>query len=123
MDRPEIAFSCKASPFSIALDNALPLVLFAVEAVTNAYAHAFPGGRSGSVVLRFSVTPAGEAAFLVQDDGVGFDSASSEASMSRLLMLGFARQLGGKLVIESDLGGGTRAQLIFPMAAQAPISN
>lgn len=116
MDRPEIAFSCNSSSFGVALGSALPLVLFAVEAVTNAYAHAFPDGRSGSVLMRFSVNPGGEASFLVQDDGIGFPSADNEASMGRLLMLGFARQLGGKLDIESCPHKGTRAQLIYPIA-------
>ena len=117
MERPEIAISCHATSFAVPLDSALPLVLFAVEAVTNAYAYAFPDGRSGSVRLCFSVCAAGEATFAVQDDGIGFDSSGNAGSMGRLLMLGFARQLGGKLVIESSAETGTQVRLEYRISA------
>ena len=113
MERPEIAFTCRSSSFAVPLDSALPLVLFAVEAVTNAYAYAFPEGRTGAVLLQFSVSPGGEAALAVRDDGIGFDTTGNDASMGRLLMLGFARQLGGKLVIESSAGTGTTVRLDY----------
>jgi two-component sensor histidine kinase len=113
MERPEIAFSCRSTAYPVPLDSALPLVLFAVEAVTNAYAYAFPEGRGGSVVLRYDVSPAGDAEFAVKDDGIGFDAGSNDASMGRLLMLGFARQLAGKLVIESGTGAGTEVRLEY----------
>lgn len=115
-ERPEIAFSCQSSSFAVPLDSALPLVLFAVEAVTNAYAYGFPGGRSGSIVLRFSVSAGGEAEFTVTDDGIGFDSAGKDASMGRQLMLGFARQLGGKLTIASTPETGTEVRLEYRIA-------
>ncbi len=113
MERPEVAFSCRSSSFAVPLDSAMPLVLFAVEAVTNAYAYAFPDGRDGSVVLGFNVSPGGDAEFTVEDDGVGFDATGNDGSMGRLLMLGFARQLGGKLVIESSAGNGTKVRLDY----------
>jgi len=116
MERQEVSFSCQSSSFAVPLDSALPLVLFAVEAVTNAYAYAFPDGRCGSVLLQFSVSGSGEATFVVQDDGIGFDTSGNDDSMGRLLMLGFARQLGGKLVIESSAGTGTEVRLEYRMA-------
>ena len=116
MERPEIAFSCRSSAFAVPLESALPLVLFAVEAVTNAYAYGFPDGRDGSVVLRFSVSPGGDAEFSVQDDGIGFDTTRNDDSMGRLLMLGFARQLGGKLVIDSHAETGTQVRLEYRIA-------
>lgn len=116
MERPEIDFSCHSGSFAVPLDSAMPLVLFAVEAVTNAYAHAFPDGRAGAVRLRFTVSPEGEAKFAVEDDGIGFDSSGYDTTMGRLLMVGFARQLGGKLVIENAPQGGTHVCLIYPIA-------
>jgi hypothetical protein len=117
MERSEIAFSCSSTSFAVPLDSALPLVLFAVEAVTNAYAYAFPDGRGGSVKMRFSVSPGGEATFAIQDDGIGFDSSHNDSSMGRLLMLGFARQLGGKLVIESNAESGSQVRLEYRIGA------
>ena len=116
-ERTEIVLSGQSGAVEVPLDSALPLVLFAVEAVTNAYAYAFPHGRSGSILLRFVVSAAGEAAFVVQDDGIGFDSTRNDSSMGRLLMLGFARQLGGKLVVLSSAGAGTQVRLEYRIAA------
>ncbi len=116
MGRPEIAFSCQSSSFAVPLDSALPLVLFAVEAVTNAYAYAFPAGRCGTVLLRFRVSGSGDAIFVVEDNGIGFDATGNDDSMGRLLMLGFARQLGGKLVIDSNAETGTEVRLEYRIA-------
>lgn len=116
MERPEVSFSCQSNSFEVPLDSALPLVLFAVEAVTNAYAYAFPNGRRGAVLLRFDASPGGEAEFSVTDNGIGFDATRNNASMGRLLMLGFARQLGGKLVIESNAATGTKVCLTYRIA-------
>ena len=116
MERPEVAFSCQSSAYAVPLDSALPLVLFAVEAVTNAYAYAFPDGRGGAILLRFGVSPGGDAEFAVRDDGVGFETGSNDGSMGRLLMQGFARQLGGKLAIESRAGEGTEVRLEYRIA-------
>ena len=118
-ERREIAFACQSSAAHVPLDSALPLVLLAVEAVTNAYAYAFPAGRSGAVNLRFCAEPCGDAALIIEDDGIGFDSGANAGSMGRLLMLGFARQLGGKLAITSSPGLGTEVRLDYRIAGPA----
>lgn len=112
-ERPEIALSSQSSAAHVPLDSALPLVLLAVEAVTNAYAYAFPAGRSGAVELRFGADSRGDAALIITDDGIGFDPDMNEGSMGRRLMLGFARQLGGKLAITSGSGVGTEVRLEY----------
>lgn len=115
-DRTEIGFTCQADALTVPLDNALPLALFAVEAVTNAYAYAFPGGRSGTVVLKFAVDPQDRAVLSVVDDGVGFDSIANDQSMGRQLMQEFTRQLGGTFMISSTATG-TEAHLEYPLPA------
>ena len=112
-DRQEIRFTCHADPMSLPLDNAMPLALFTVEAVTNAYAHAFPIGRSGTVALSLELTGYGAVQLAVIDDGLGFDSAAGEGSMGRKLMLGFARQLDGNFTIVSIPGTGTEVRLDY----------
>lgn len=114
--RPEIAFSCESVSLLVPLDSALPLALFAVEAVTNAYAYAFPDRRKGSIRLRFTVSKAGLARMAVVDDGIGFASADSERTTGRLLMGGFARQLHGRFKIASKAEGGTTARLEYRIA-------
>ena len=115
-NRSEIGFTCHADALAVPLDNALPLVLFAVEAVTNAYAYAFPGGRGGTVRLRFAVEPDGKAVLCVIDDGIGFDSRANDQSMGRQLMQGFARQLGGTFAVLSSPETGTEARLEYRLA-------
>ena len=112
-ERTEIGFSCEASAIAVPLDSVLPLALLAVEAVTNAYAYAFPGGRTGNLMLRYSVTGGSDAVLSVTDDGVGFDSAADAGSMGRQLMNAFAHQLGGTLEITSSALTGTAVSLSY----------
>lgn len=111
--RDEIEFVSNADTLGVPLDAALPLALFAVEAVTNAYAHAFPDGRSGKVRLQFGVDPAGDATLSVTDNGAGFDASVNGHSVGRQLMHGFARQLGGTFTIQSSPEQGTVARLDY----------
>ncbi len=122
--RTEIAFYSEASSFAVPLDGAVPLVLFAVEAVTNAYAYAFPDGRSGTVAVLFTVSAQGNAALSVTDNGIGFDHTRNDTSMGRQLMSGFAQQLGGSFTIISSAQAGTEVRLDFPIdkAAVLPLS-
>lgn len=115
-NRTEIAFFCEASSFAVSLDGVLPLALFAVEAVTNAYAFAFPNGRSGAVTLQFRVNAQGDAVLSVTDNGVGFDDTRNDKSMGRKLMNGFAHQLGGSIAIISSAETGTEVRLDYPIA-------
>lgn len=112
-DRTGIEFAFDANAIAVPLDCAMPLVLFAVESVTNAYTHAFPGGRNGRVALNFSVSRSGEALLSIADDGVGFDCDGDIGSMGSQLIRGFAHQLGGKLEISSVAGAGTEVRLQF----------
>ena len=96
---------------TIASERAVPIALLVTEAVTNAFKHAFPDGRTGqiSVALRRS----GEATALlsISDDGVGY---RGEADTSPTMVYGegvgmslisaFARQLGEDLEISGPPG-------------------
>ena len=119
-NRAEIALLCDASACVVPLDTAMPLALFAVEAVSNAYAYAFPHGRGGTVQLHFGVTGDGAAVLSVNDDGVGFDSAGMGPSMGRQLMQGFADQLKGSFAIISSSGAGTQVRLDYRVAMPEP---
>jgi len=117
--RKEIVFSCETSAVALPLDSAVPLALFAVEAVTNAYAYAFPDGQSGTVALRYNLAGEGDAVLSVTDNGVGFDSTSNDQSMGRQLMNGFAQQLGGTFEITSNAATGTDVRLEYRIGNQA----
>jgi len=60
---------------------------------------------------------AGSYVFLVEDDGVGFEGKAREGHPGEHIGLSImeerARRLGGKLRIESEVGEGTRVELIY----------
>lgn len=122
--RVEVAFSCKVSQIKVPLNIAMPIALFAVEAVTNAYAYAFPNGREGTLALMLGVAGDGDARLSITDDGVGFDHTRHDNAMGRQLMAGYADQLDGRFSVASDAASGTRVQLDFSIGNEdAPIDD
>jgi two-component sensor histidine kinase len=116
----DVHLSCDAASQTVPINNAVPLTLLAVEAVTNAYRHGFLAHQSGTIILHFDVAN-GQATLSVTDDGNGFDSTKETGSMGRQLMDAFAQQLGGVLSIASapGTGTGTSVTLVYP-ADQEP---
>jgi two-component sensor histidine kinase len=112
-----VHLSCDAASQTVPINNAVPLTLLAVEAVTNAYRHGFSVDQSGTILLHFDVT-GDQATLSVSDDGAGFDSTRDTASMGRQLMEAFAQQLGGVLTISSTSGTGTVVKLTYPVVQQ-----
>jgi two-component sensor histidine kinase len=111
-DRESTELEYRAQGQSISLDSAVPLTLFAVEAITNAYGHAFPDGRPGQITLNF-VLQGERATLTICDDGVGFDPDGEAKSMGRQLLAAFAHQLGGTLTIKSATTTGTVVTLSY----------
>lgn len=99
----------------------VPLALFVVEVVTNAYRHACPEGRDYTITLT-----ADNGLLRITDDGTGFDVSSEFDSMGRQLIVALAQQLDGVLDITSrkDIGqkdagqadSGTIVTLHYPVA-------
>lgn len=90
-------------------DQATPLALIVTESVSNALRHGFPDGRSGRISVCLTVVDQ-QATLSVAHEGISAPPASASEPRGGLglqLMHGFARQLGGTLLIE-DLGRGTR---------------
>lgn len=103
-----------ATPLFLDLDRAIPCGLVINELVTNAFKHAFPGGRSGEVRIEL-LAAENEIELAVTDDGVGmpehFDLADVKSLGLQLAPL-LAEQLGGRFTVESALG--SRFSLRFP---------
>jgi two-component sensor histidine kinase len=113
----DVHLSCEAVSQTVPINNAVPLTLLAVEAVTNAYRHGFLGRQSGAITLHFDVTGS-QATLSVSDNGIGFDSTQDSASMGRQLMDAFAQQLGGVLTIVSTSGAGTVVTLTYTIVQE-----
>ncbi|MBX7210965.1 MAG: PAS domain S-box protein [Verrucomicrobiaceae bacterium] len=97
----------------------MPLALILNETLSNAFEHAFPTGRKGSVMVRLTFND-GMGEFDVSDDGVGLPEAfdPSIAPGLGLKILGvFADQMRGELRLSATSPeGGTKFNLRFPMA-------
>jgi two-component sensor histidine kinase len=122
-DRDRIRLEIDLPPIRIDIDRAVPLALVVAEVITNAFKYAFPDQRHGVVALRCRVFD-GDLELTVSDDGVGHPEGAEDGGLGAHLMHGFARQLGGRLTMESG-DSGTRVRLVFarsvdPRHAAAP---
>jgi len=110
-----IKLHCQAESILLPVDYAVPLTLFMVEAVTNAFRHAFPDGRPGEINLSLTSTADG-AKLAVADNGCGYVVNDSSMRMGTELMHGFTTQVNGRLSISSDISRGTQVSLSFPVS-------
>jgi signal transduction histidine kinase len=79
------------------------------EALNNAARHAGAGSRT------VSVGGSGRTIqIIIEDDGVGFDATQVQEGLGLKGMRERAVVLGGRLVIRSRPGGGTRVELVLP---------
>ena len=92
-------------------ERAVPIALLITEAVTNAYKHAFPDGRSGKISVAIHTLDETSALLTICDDGVGYSAgedlptgvvAGQGVGMS--LISAFARQLGEELKVSGPPG-------------------
>jgi len=110
----QVELTCHAGNFPVPIEYVVPLTLFVVEAVTNAFRHAFPKGMAGAIILRFDLDD--ESAILgISDNGQGYAVRDEVAQTGTELMHGFATQVDGKLSISSIEGSGTHVALKFPL--------
>lgn len=95
----------------------MPVALILNEALSNAFKHAFPDGRKGTIRVSLSVESDG-AHLRVEDDGVGLpENFGGPGSMGLgLKVLGvFADQLRGQTSLKNIVNVGLRFDLLFPI--------
>jgi two-component sensor histidine kinase len=93
---------------------AVALALFTVEALTNIFKHAFPGGKQGVIRVSLTSVPGGRLKLAIADDGIGFSLDETDKSVGSRLIKTFGLQLGGISSVRSDPGSGTVVELVFP---------
>jgi len=120
-----IRLSIEAGDIVLPLDAAMPLSIITTELISNAFKHAFPGDRRGSVSVTLSESD-DDYVFVVTDDGVGFTPVRNEAlvgsdgqgrprkhkGIGMDLVEALANQLGGTLTRTNQ--GGTTTTIKFP---------
>jgi len=112
-----VTCSFQAEGVFLDLDDAIPTGLIVNELVSNAFKHAFPGGRRGHI-LACLTDGLGYRELLVEDDGVGFLATrkpdGSEAGIGTELVNALAAQLRGQIERGPSAGTGARIRIRFP---------
>jgi two-component sensor histidine kinase len=96
----------------------MPLALTLNEALSNAFEHAFPHGRTGQITatLRYAQS-SGE--LVISDDGIGLPSGFHPGDSNGLglkILAVFADQMRGQLFVQGSPDQGTEIKLRFPLA-------
>lgn len=108
--------------------DAVSFVVIVNELVTNAIKHAFPGGLSGRIVIRFLRADAeGEPALSlsVEDDGVGMPAEAASKGLGQTVIASLLRSMravmtSGPAHPEQAARPGTRVTIVFPNREALP---
>ena len=113
-----IALRVESEPMRVPLDIAVPLAFIAVELLTNAFKHAFPPGRRGTITV--TARREGENGVLViADDGIGFEPAPGDRRALGLTIVSkLVQQINGAL--ERVGGTGTAYKVTFSLKPASP---
>ena len=111
---PGVALEWRLAPLQLSPDQALPLGLIVNEVVSNAFKHAFPGGRPGKVSVSLERPLAGsEAILVIADDGEGMsETPSGGQGLGTRLIAALVAQLEAKSSVTRN--NGVRFQMRFP---------
>lgn len=107
------SLECQCDMGDVPVDRAIPMTLFAVEAITNAFRHAFPPGSNGKVRLHMTGT-AENGSVTISDNGQGGFEKGGPSTLGSDLMEAYASQLGGAMKVEDAVGSGVTVCLSFP---------
>ena len=113
--RRDVELSIEAEDAVLNIDASIPLGLIVNELLSNCYMHAFPDGRTGSIVIEFSCLPGNQTyRLIIGDNGIGLPP---EISMDRIETMGLqivnllCTQLDAELVISKE--SGTKFSITF----------
>jgi two-component sensor histidine kinase len=120
-EHARISLELAIDPIELGLDQAVPCALILNELLSNAFKHAFPGGRKGVIRISFRESEPGRLELAIQDDGIGSPPGHGE-SKPKSLGLSIVRILTAQLdgAFEQELCTGTRFVLRFPSGASRP---
>lgn len=91
------------APVTVKLDEAVPLALLVNEVLTNAFKHAFPAGRPGTVKVS-ARRAGGNLHVTVRDDGPGMPESTKRNSLGLGLIDALVQQLDGRYRFETRDG-------------------
>jgi two-component sensor histidine kinase len=95
---------------------AVPLALFAVEALTNIFKYAFATGQDGVVKIDLAPAPHNKLKLSIADNGRGFvagEATPRAGGIGTRLIRTFGTQIGGVSTLRSEPGKGTTVEVVF----------
>jgi len=102
-----------ADPLELDVDQSMACGLIVNELVTNAFKHAYPGERGGTIRVTLHERAGGERVLSVADDGPGLgERTNGAATLGMSLVATLARQLRGRF--EANGASGTEVRVYFP---------
>ncbi len=107
---------CRFERHHLGLDQAVPVALWLVEAMSNAHHHAFTDDQKGRIDATLDIV--GDTVVVcVSDTGMAFDGGEAPVTAGTGLRIinGIGKQLGGDVVVVSTPGTGTMLRLTFPV--------
>ena len=101
-----VTLTCDSDAIVLDLDVVTALGIVVAEVVTNSYDHAFPGGKSGSIIVSVRrVHGHGDIATMtISDDGTGFLAKAESKRHGLGLVRRLVEQVRGSAVLESGYG-------------------
>jgi len=105
--RRGLSFSVEADEISLTIDTAIPCALIVNELVSNAFKHAFPDEREGTLQIMLRTDEAHKITLTVCDDGIGFPQRvdfRTTTSLGLTLVNSLMKQLKGAIELKGDNG-------------------
>jgi two-component sensor histidine kinase len=108
----EVDVRLEIADITLTMSDAVPCGLVVNELLTNAFKHAFPADRGGTILVQ-ATRAENRVALKVEDDGVGLphEALRPVGHIGLELVRSLARQLKGQLLFEQ--GRGTSITLVF----------
>ncbi len=109
-----IRLNVRAEAVTMNINTAIPCGLIITELISNALKHAFPGERSGTILVRLEMADPKTYRLTIRDDGVGLPAGLDIRETETLglqIIITLAEQLDGKMDLRSD--GGTVFEMTF----------
>lgn len=111
-----VKINIRVDEVKLGVDIAIPCGLMINEMISNAFKHAFPGGRAGEISIDMHEVPesAGKYLLRVKDNGVGLPQGfdiSNATTLGMVLIYSLVGQLNGTLDVKS--AGGTEYTIVI----------
>jgi two-component sensor histidine kinase len=107
IDRDRISLEVRAERVFLSIETAVPCGLILNELLSNCLKHAFPGNRSGTILIGISTDEDGQLVLRVRDDGVGLPAdldIEATETLGLQLVKTLVDQLQGRLEIDRQAG-------------------